>query len=81
MDNEEYLLATIARLKAENAKLRAENAKLRENIESIEAIIQDDMGDWYDVDYAYIPVAFLNRAHIRDYINDLYALLDELKGE
>lgn len=59
------------------AALEAENAKLRETLESIEAIIQNDMGDWYDVEYAHIPIAFSNRAHIRDAINELYALLEE----
>jgi len=58
------------------AALEAENAKLRQTLESIEAIIQDDMGEWYAVEYAHIPTAFSNRAHIRDAINDLYALLE-----
>ena len=44
--------------------------KLRELIESIEAVIAEDMGEWHSVEFAHLPVDLANRAHIRDMIND-----------
>lgn len=37
------------------------------------------MGEWYSVAFAYLPVEYANRAHIRDSINVLLKQLEATK--
>ena len=51
--------------------LTARIAELEAALESIDALIEEDMGEWYAVTIANQPLAYVNRAHIRDYIESL----------
>ncbi len=48
--------------------LEADKAKLIAALESTDALIEEDMGEWYGIQFAYLPVDYANRAHIRDAI-------------
>ena len=60
----------------ELAALRAENAKLRDALESIDALVAEDMGDWYSVQFAHLPASLANLAHIRDAIQDTFEAIN-----
>ena len=51
--------------------IQKQNARLWELVESIDALVSEEMGEWYAVDYSQCPAALSNVAHIRDAINDL----------
>jgi Holliday junction resolvasome RuvABC endonuclease subunit len=42
--------------------------RLHNLVESLNAIIEEEMGEWYGVEYAYLPVSLSNIAHMRDAI-------------
>jgi len=48
------------------AALEAERDELIAALESTDALIEEDMGEWYGVQFAHLPVDYANRAHIRD---------------
>jgi hypothetical protein len=45
--------------------------KLEGLVESLDALIEEEMGDFYAVAYAYLPIAFSNLGHMRDAIDTL----------
>jgi len=49
----------------------AEIKRLRELLESLNAIIKEEMGEWYAVEYGYVPIRLSNVAHMRDAITEL----------
>ena len=50
-------------------------ARLRGLLESLDAFIEEDMGEWYSVEFAHLPTRYANIAHMRD------AIRDELEAE
>ena len=40
-------------------------------LESINALIENDMGEWYAVEFAHLPIDYANRAHIRNIIQEV----------
>jgi hypothetical protein len=61
-------------LEAQLSEANHQNAELQSALESIDALIEEDMGEWFAVEYEYIPTVLSNRAHIRDAIA---AILEE----
>ena len=51
---------------AEKAVIERDSYK--ETLESIDALLKEDMGEWYGVEFGHLPIALANRAHIRDAI-------------
>jgi hypothetical protein len=46
-------------------------AELEAALTSIDALLEEDMGEWYSVSYEYLPTSYSNRAHIRDHVAEL----------
>ena len=55
------------------AALREQKAELIAALESALAFIEEDMGEWYSVQFAHLPVRYANLAHIRDGLTETLA--------
>lgn len=55
------------------ASLEADRAELVAALESVNALIEEEMGEWYGVAFAHLPVRMANLAHMRDGIDEALA--------
>jgi hypothetical protein len=62
--------AAIGLLEAKLSEQAEEIQRLHNLVESLNAIIEEEMGEWYGVEYAYLPVSLSNIAHMRDAIHE-----------
>ena len=53
--------------------------RLAETLESISALIEEEMGEWYSVEFAHLPNRFANLAHMRDAIAPALAEWEAVK--
>lgn len=58
-------------LMSKNAAQAETIRRQKDTLESLSALIEEQMGDWYAVEFAHLPVAFANLAHMRDAIETL----------
>lgn len=57
---------------------RAVEEGQREILETVDTVIEEDMGEWYQVSIAHMMLEYVNRAHIRDYISERLDALNRL---
>ena len=60
----------IAQLKAQVKALQNIIDGQNELIESLSAMIEEEMGEWYGISYGHCPVRLSNLAHMRDAIEE-----------